>query len=237
MYVADTVALYDDIYTRIKNYEDEARKIREWILRFSPGAKSILDVACGTAEHAKYLKKDFSLDGLDDNEEFLSVARKKNPECRYFQADMRDFHLEKKYDVVMSLFSSIGYVKTQESLEKTLRCFADHLTPSGIIVVEPWLTPDAWNPGKRPFMLTIDEPTFKVCRMNVTETRNGLSYFKWHFLVGKPDEVKHFTEEHTLGLFSVEQMKNAFQNAGLSVQHDEKGIFERGLYIAKKVGR
>lgn len=232
MYLPDTVKLYDEIYTRMKNYGEEAEKIRATIRSVHPGAKTILDVACGTAEHAKYLKKDFQIDGLDRGPDFLEVAKAKNPECGYFEADMMSFDLGRKYDVVMTLFSSIGYVLTEENLGRTLACFAKHLNPGGVVIVEPWLTPDRWNPGK-PFMFTIDEPAFKVCRMNITETKNGHSYFKWHFLVSRPGEMKHFTEEHTLGLFSVEQMKRGFEIAQLEVSHDEVGIFGRGLYTAK----
>ncbi len=231
MYLPDTVKLYDEIYTRMKDYGEEAGKIAAAIRAAHPRAKSVLDVACGTAQHARYLKNEFSIDGLDRSPEFLEVAMAKNPECSYFEADMTDFNFGKKYDVVMSQFSSIGYVCTEERLASTLDCFVKHLNPGGIVLVEPWLTPDSWKPGE-PFMFTIDEPAFKVCRMNITETRNGMSYFEWHFLVSKPGEMKHFTEEHTLGLFSVEQMKNAFRKAGLAVRHDPKGIFGRGLYLA-----
>jgi ubiquinone/menaquinone biosynthesis C-methylase UbiE len=232
MYFKETVELYDEIYTRMKNYGEEAEKIRAGILAAHPNAKTVLDVACGTAEHARHLKKHFELDGLDINEDFLAKAREKNPECGYFQGDMTAFKAPRKYDVVLSLFSSIGYVLTEERLTKTLKCFAEHLNPGGIVVVEPWLTPANWNPSN-PFMFTINEPDFKVCRMNITETRNGHSYFEWHFLVSRPGYMKHFTEEHTLGLFSVEQTKRAFAAAGLSVEHDEKGIFGRGLYTAR----
>jgi len=236
MYLADTVALYDEIYGRMKNYEAEAAKVRDWIFRAHPSAKTLLDVACGTAEHARFLKAGLTVAGMDINEDFLRVARAKNPECEYFQADMRDFRLGKRFDVVMSLFSSIGYVRSEESLRSAIQCFADHLNPGGIAIVEPWLTPDKWRPGK-PHMLTIDEPDFKVCRMNVTETTaEGHSYFKWHFLVARLGQMKHFTEEHTLGLFSVEQMKAAFELAGLAVEHDAAGIFGRGLYVGKKQG-
>ena len=235
MYLADTVKFYDEIYSRMKNYEEEASTVREWIQKIRPHAKTLLDVACGTAEHAKYLKKNYIIDGLDLGADFLEIAKAKNPECSYHQGDMKDFQLNKKFDVIISLFSSIGYVQTYENLVKALKCFSTHLAPNGLIVVEPWLTPDVWTAGRLK-MITIDEPDLKVCRTNVNETRNGMSYFQWHFLIAKapPFGVKYFTEEHTLGLFSVDQMKAAFSEAGLKVQHDEKGIFGRGLYLAEK---
>lgn len=233
MYSAGFVDLYDTIYTRMKNYEEEAKKVRSWIEQLRPTARTLLDVACGTAEHAKYLKVFYKIDGLDLSNEFLKIAANKNPECGYFQGDMAQFQLGKKYDVVMSLFSSIGYVLTLDKLKQTLANFSAHTAPGGLVLVEPWLTPDSWKPGL-PRMFTIDDPEFKVCRMNTTDTRNGNSYLEFNFLVGTPKEVRFFKEEHLLGLFTVSQTLAAFKEAGLKARFDEKGLFGRGLFIGEK---
>ncbi|MBL7716430.1 MAG: class I SAM-dependent methyltransferase [Bdellovibrionales bacterium] len=227
------VALYDEIYTRMKNYREEAEKVQTWIQKFKPDAKTLLDVACGTAEHARFLKAQYKIDGLDISKNFVEAAIKKNPECRYFHGDMIDFKLDDRYDVIICLFSSIGYVVTEARLRQTIRNFASHLNPGGILLVEPWFSPDRWKPGA-PFMVNVNEPLLKVARMNITTTTDdGASYMKMHYLVGTPKGVQHFTEEHTLGLFTVDQMKSAFEAAGLQVQFDEAGIFGRGLYIAQ----
>jgi len=46
--------LYDAIYS-FKNYSGECDRLRSLINQFAPGARTILDVACGTGEHAKFL--------------------------------------------------------------------------------------------------------------------------------------------------------------------------------------
>jgi SAM-dependent methyltransferase len=229
---SESVALYDSLYTKMKNYEDEAAQVRTWINNLRPAATTMLDVACGTGEHAKYLKDYFQIDGIDLNPEFLKIAQSKNSGGLYKVADMADFDLGQKYDVLICLFSSIGYVLTQEKLNKTVGCFAKHLKPDGVMIIEPWLTPEIWAPGKL-HMLTVSEEDLKVCRMNISETRDdNLSFIRLHYLVGTPAGVSDFTEDHILGLFTVSEMKRAFSEAGLAVQYDERGIFGRGLYIA-----
>ena len=47
-------AYYDAIYS-FKNYAEEARKISDLIRSTHPKPRTILDVACGTAQHAKLL--------------------------------------------------------------------------------------------------------------------------------------------------------------------------------------
>jgi hypothetical protein len=144
------------------------------------------------------------------------------------------FDLEKRYDVLVCLFSSIGYVETIENLHATLATFQRHLNEGGLILVEPWFTPEAWNKGVL-HITTVDEDQFKLCRMNISEVKDGrLSFLTFHYLVGTPKGVVHFTEDHTLGLFTLNEMKAAFTAAGLTVQYDNEGIFGRGLYIAEQ---
>jgi hypothetical protein len=61
---AKTAEFYDLVYS-FKDYEAEAAKIRNLIHAKHPSAKAILDVACGTGEHARFLASDFSIDGID----------------------------------------------------------------------------------------------------------------------------------------------------------------------------
>jgi len=90
-----SAALYDLIYGQFKDYADECRRIAELLKRIRPGAETVLDVACGTGEHARLLSRDHGLrvDGLDLEPEFVRLAQRKNPEGRFVAADMTDFDL------------------------------------------------------------------------------------------------------------------------------------------------
>src|SRR6266852_5776739 len=108
--------LYDAIY-HFKNYQSECEHLRAFIEEAAPGTRTILDVACGTGEHAKFLKQHYSVDGVDINESYLRAARLKNPSGNYVRADMMNFDLRRTYDVVTCLFSAIGIAKTFNRLE------------------------------------------------------------------------------------------------------------------------
>lgn len=51
------------------------------------------------------------------------------------------------------------------------------------------------------------------------------------YVVATGDGIETFTEYHRMGLFSPAQYRQAFQHAGLDVEHDEEGLIGRGLYI------
>ena len=224
---------YDALY-RFKDYAKESADIISLLREAHPHAVSVLDIACGTAEHDKYLASVYQVDGLDISGDFVRIASEKNPEGKYFCMDMTDFCLERSYDVILCLFSSIGYAKTIDKTTDALRCFEKHLNADGIIVVEPWFTPETWNPNGRVHLLTGEMPEGKICRMNIGGRDGDLSILEFHYLVGTEFGVKHFTERNELGLFSVNDMKKAFAAANLAVRYDEIGLTGRGLYIAKK---
>ncbi len=229
----ESAEFYDKIY-KWKNYELEAEKVKSLIKKHSPEAKTILDIGCGTHEHVKYLKQIFSVDGLDINSDFLSLAREKNPEGNYTQGDMKTFSLDKKYDVVMSLFSSIGYMKSLEDLNSAFLCMAEHTEKGGTVIIEPWFTPDE-RTKRNTFMQTVDESNFKVCRMGVSETRDRMTYIEFHYLVGTASKgVRYFTEIHELSLFTQEEMLKSMESAGLKPSFEKEGFNDRGVYIGKR---
>ena len=223
--------IYDAIYASIRDYPREAAQLDALIQARRPGAKSLLDVACGTGVHLHHLAGRYEVEGLDLDPEMLAVARERLPDATFHHCDMASFDLGKRFDAVVCMFSSIGYVKTEEWLRDAIASMARHLEPGGVLVVEPWLTPDAWS-DRHVGAVFVDEPELKIARVNVAEREGTISSFEFQYLVGTPDGVEHFSERHELGLFTVEQQLEAFRAAGLEAEHDPEGPMGRGLYVA-----
>jgi SAM-dependent methyltransferase len=227
----DSPELYDAIY-HFKDYARECDRLRSLINEFVPGARTILDVACGTGAHAKFLKHHYAVDGIDINESYLRAARLKNPSGNYIRADMMDFDLGGTYDVVTCLFSAIGIVRTFERLERAIACMVRHVRPGGALIIEPWFTPEQWRPAG-PFILAGEVGADKVYRMSISLKKGQLSLLLHDYLRGTPDSVEHCSERIELGLFTRDEMTWAFEFAGMEVRYDSEGLMGRGLYIGK----
>jgi SAM-dependent methyltransferase len=223
--------LYDAIY-HFKNYAHECDILRAVIAVAAPGARSILDVACGTGEHDKFLKSHYSVDGIDLNEEYLRAARAKNPAGRYTRADMTGFDLATTYDAVTCLFSAIGYVKTVERMNRAVACMARHVKPGGVLIVEPWLTPNDWKPGTS-HLHAGEIGADKVCRMTISSQEGILSVMQMDYLRSTSNCIEHHSERLELGLFTREEMTQAFESANMDVRYDTEGLIGRGVYIAR----
>lgn len=225
--------IYDLVYS-FKDYEKEAGEIIKVINSKYPNCKNILDVGCGTAEHHKYLKDKFIVDGIDLNPKFIEIAQEKNSNGNYSVADMSNFDLHKKFDVIICLFSSIGYLDTLEALYSTLECFIKHLHANGLIIIEPWYTAENYHNGKIN-MLTHDKDDIKICRIIHSYAENSFSILNFHYLLATlTDGVKHFNEIHRLKMFSKNEIINAFKQINYSVEFEEQGLTGRGLYYGMK---
>jgi SAM-dependent methyltransferase len=196
----------------------------------------LLDVACGTGRHIEHLKAHFDVEGLDLDEELLACARQRNPDVPFHHGDMVDFDLSCQFDVVTCLFSAIGYVKTLDRVEQAVTCMARHLATGGVLVVEPWFTPDDWH-APSVHISCIDEADLKIARVNTSFVDGRLSYFDLHYLIGTLEGTEHFVERHELGLFETAEMQTAIEKAGFDVTYDPEGLIGRGLFIGYKMGR
>jgi dTDP-3-amino-3,4,6-trideoxy-alpha-D-glucopyranose N,N-dimethyltransferase len=130
------------------------------------------------------------------------------------------------YDSVICLFSVIGYAA---SLSTAIARLTAHLHPGGVLIVEPWLFPDAYDVGHigNDFTKTGERAIF---RMSHSGLDGNVSVLRMSYLVGTADGVIHFTDEHRLRLWTRAEYEAAFRNAGCTVEYSTPG-FGRGLFI------
>jgi ubiquinone/menaquinone biosynthesis C-methylase UbiE len=226
----ESTLIYDAIYATC-NRASQAEHLHALIQRQKrTTGNALLDIACGTGAYLMPLRTHYLVEGLDIDPAMLAVARQKLPDIPLHQADLVDFDLGRQFDAVICLGSSIGYAKMLPRLRQALQTFARHALPGGVVVVEPWFTPEVWEDGRLTADLT-DQPALKTARILVSGQVDRLSTLDIHYLVGNRGGVRSFTEHHELGLFTHEEYLAAFRDAGLDVTHDPEGLLGRGLYI------
>lgn len=228
--------LYDLLYLGMKDYRAEAEGLAELIRERRPGAHRLLDVGCGTGEHARHLSAlGFEVDGVDLESAFVEIAREKCPQGRFEVADMTVLDLPGRYDVVLSLFSAIGYVRTRDALRRTLVRLAAHLVPGGMVVVDPWFEPGQLT-NHYVTMVTGETEGLTVCRMSRTVIEGTISRLEFEYLVGREDGLERRSEIHELGMFTQAEMEDAFRRAGLSAERLPEALRTRGLYVGRPMG-
>ena len=221
---------YDDIYSW-KDYSREAELLHALIQKHSRRPlKTLLDVACGTGQHVRYLKTHYTVEGLEYADPMLARARRQHPDVTFHQGDMTGFELGRQFDVVVCLFASIAYAKTTARLRTALESMRRHAKPGGLVIAEPFIRPDQFKTG-HVGAIFVDRPELKIARVHVSTQECGIAILAMHYLVGTPQGVEQFTELHELALFSHDEYLTAYRAAGLDVVYDQEGLMGRGLYI------
>ena len=232
MFSAST-EFYDLIYSTFKDYPGEAAMIASLLRELNPECQTVLDAACGTGEHARLLATHgLAVDGLDLDPAFVRIAEQKHRAGRFFVADMSDFHLPHQYNAVLCLFSSIGYLRTLDRVTRALTCFRDHLTPGGVVIVEPWFAPGVLDPT-RVARHTGEANGIRVSRVSRTQIEGTISRLYFDYEITDMSGTRRVSEVHELGLFTTAELLRTFQEAGLHADHDPKGLTDRGLYVAR----
>jgi SAM-dependent methyltransferase len=230
---SESAAYYDALYA-FRDYAAETATVAGVIRSAHPRARTVLDAACGTGEHAHRLARDygFRVDGLDLDPGLLAVARAKHPDGTFVHADMSDFTLDARYDAITCLFSSIGYLVTAARTRLALACFRHHLNPGGVVIVEPWFRPGELEDG-RVFHLTGSRAGEPVERVSRNEIAGRVSRLYFDYRIETPDGVRTASEVHELGLFTNAEMAALFDAAGLRAEFDPVGLSGRGLWRAR----
>ena len=81
--------------------------------------KNVLDMAAGSGRHAIiFTEKGFKVTAVDLSENLLSIGKKnaenENVKIEFVHSDIRNFNPSIKYNLILNLFTSIGYFEKDE---------------------------------------------------------------------------------------------------------------------------
>jgi SAM-dependent methyltransferase len=139
---------YDILYHN-KDYKAECDLIENIVKTYGDGsAHSILDLGCGTGNHAIPLSQRFyEVIGVDRSDAMLAHARRKaaeglnNKSVTFIQGDLRSIDLGRSFDVALIMFAVLGYQLENADVLSALRTARRHLRPGGLLIFDVWYGP------------------------------------------------------------------------------------------------
>jgi len=137
----DRIAEYYDVLHDDVDYLAEClllEKVFSGFLRRQPA--SLLDLGCGTGNHALILAKGgYRVTGIDSSAGMLRVARAKarsQSNLVFVRADMRRFDLGRSFDAAICMDGAFTHLLTERDILAHLRKVRRHLNTEGIYVFE-----------------------------------------------------------------------------------------------------
>lgn len=164
MKVFEEYARYYDLLYRDKDYASEAQFVHQLIQKHAPGARSILELGCGSGAHAQCLAKlGYRIHGVDVSTEMLESAEKRrtgmdqeqSSRITFSQGNIHDISLGQNFDAVIALFHVMSYQTSNSDLKDTFATAKHHLDKAGVFIFDYWYGP----------AVLTDRPTVRVKRM------------------------------------------------------------------------
>jgi SAM-dependent methyltransferase len=191
--------VYDTLFSTPERLSFEKASMHELAFNeFSKPETKILDAACGTAPHAKWLVEEgYDVVGADTSEAMLKKARESCPGGRFYRMDITNASgfPPKSFSHALLMYFSFYQFRNPKIVIDTLYQW---LKPGGFLIVH-LVDPEKFDPilaAASPF------PAFslqKYSKQRVTESDVFFNEFKYHakFIKDTGDETSTFEEVFT----------------------------------------
>lgn len=233
--------LYDFIYSRHYNYDEQLQVIKE----YSPSpANSILEGACGTGRLLDLLEteeKYTTVAGFDLNEGMLSLARDRVNSISIEQAGFTHFSFDYSFDVIVVLGNSISHLLGDQDMIEFMKTAEAHLSPNGRLVFD-YMEPPLLN-GKTQTE-TFESDTYEVNRTSLStlESPNkGRFNFAYEVLNKHTDEQFITGESVQVRSYTPDSLKSFAEKAGLTPRiinwdspYSDSRSVEDNIFIGEK---
>lgn len=230
----ESTARYYDLIHSWKNYAADVERIMSLVDSERPTAVTLLDAGCGTGRHLELLRDRFDVAGTDGSQAMLDVARGRlGREVPLVQDDLRTFDMGRHFDVAVCLFGGLCLLRTLGDAGRAMRNMAKHLSPGGLLLIEPWVTAERFEEG------FIDARAYSasrgsVCVASVGRLEDRIAHLDMHYLIVTTEGVSHLVEPLEAGVWTEAEYMQLFEDAGLEVEHDPVGLdMERGLFVGR----
>ena len=208
----------------------------------------VLDLGCGTGSMTEMLASSgYDMIGVDDAEEMLSVAREKqdSEQILYLQQDMRSFELYGTVRAVVSICDCMNYLLEEEDLLKTFQLVNNYLDPDGIFIFD-FNTIYKYKEVMGDTVIAENREDCSFIWENYYDVEEEINeYDLTIFVQTQEDLFQRFTETHLQRGYTLEQMQEILQKAGLvflkAIDVDTQGEVteqtERICIIAREHGK
>jgi SAM-dependent methyltransferase len=201
---------YDLLYAD-KDYGREARFVHELLQRHAPGARTILELGCGTGAHAVHLVKEgYEIHGVDLSAEMLDRTGERlaqmPPELAagltFSQGDLRTLRLGRTFDAVIALFHVLSYQTTNHDLQAAFATVKEHLHPGGVFIFDFWYGPAVLTERPAVRVKRVEDEVISVTRIAEPVLKVNANLVEVHYQFFVQDKAggayETFQESHLM---------------------------------------
>jgi len=215
---SDYAEIYDELFSATMDYKKEV-DFYDKILRKNK-VKKILEVGCGTGNRGKYfIDKGYDYTGLDISEGMLNIARRKYPELRFMQGDVRNLSLNESFDAVIFLGAGSAYLTTDDDALSALRSMKKQVS-KGVIIIDGFYADFIIPNFKKNISWSKKIGSMTITRKSVNQLnpkyKNTWNRKLTYIVKDEGEKEKKYTDTAVLRAFSGKELKKLFATAGIT---------------------
>lgn len=224
----DLYSQYYDLLYSDKDYKSEIEYIDNLIKSNSKNAKTLLDMGCGTGKHAElFCEKGYKVYGIDLSEEMLKIANQrregKEDKLEFSHSNIQELNLNKKFDVVVSLFHVVSYQNSNSELIKAFEVAKNHLNNDGIFIFDFWYGPAVLTDLPKTRIKRLENEEIKVTRIAEPVLYNKKNIVNVNYNVFIEDKVSNKIIEkqeiHKMRYFFDTELELICEKVGFKIEN------------------
>lgn len=203
-------AYYDSLITK---YDHITKPLDALIKTYHPQPKRICEIGCGTGNILQHFLQDGrELSGVDVSKDMLTVARNKIPTAHFYQADASNFHIDQKFDLILSMYDTINHLTTFKEWTGMFASVAKHLDKKGLFIFDLNLDDRFRIMASMPPVVKYMGNDFVIRQVKFDATRK-LYDFQFHIFQKQKQHVYTCYEKHIYETsFPLSDIKRALRN-------------------------
>ncbi|MDD1651933.1 MAG: class I SAM-dependent methyltransferase [Methanomicrobiales archaeon] len=216
---------YDTLYREV-DYDAECEVLTRVFSEYGQqGISTVLDLGCGTGNHAiRLASRGFRVAGVDASESMLEIGRRKvaglDLPVTFHSGDIRTLSLGQVFDAAIMMGAVFGYQVTNPEVQDTLKCTRKHLRTQGLLVLEFWFGPAVitQRPGDRVRILEEGDTTTIRSSSGVMDALCQTVDVQFHVWQIQGDLVVARTrEQHTMRYFFPKELQLLLEHASFEL--------------------
>ena len=229
------LAKYYDIMRQYRDYDDECGFVDTLIRKNVPRAKSVLDLCCGTGEHAiRMARLGYAVTGVDQSQDMLNIAVDKanasSLSIDFVCKDIFKLEVKEKFEVSYCLGYTFLYMTTNSDARRFFKTVRNALMPGGLFIVDfingLSLIKDF---DKDEFTYQHKGATIKQHERSYLDKRRGVKHLDFEYeIIDNSGGVRRIHAEEDLRIFYENEVQSLLSDCGFgNVEAFRDYSFER----------